>query len=226
MVNLVCNFNLQHYPFDTQYCHFTKVMDETSMEFVVLKPIEVSFIGKRILAEYKVTRLVSRSDNRSGYSGQQVIIEFKNMYVLYITSAFIPTLLLIFISYLTFWFSVENFSDRIMVSLTSLLVLAALYNQISSSLPNTSYLKLIDVWFLICIIFDFIMIVWLVLIDRYITKVSAYKTKCVKFYEMFNSNLLNKLAQIILIVLMILFVMVYFTYIAIYNENHPAFTEL
>ncbi|KAK4315548.1 hypothetical protein Pmani_013239 [Petrolisthes manimaculis] len=52
--------------------------------------------------------------------------------------------------------------DRIMVSLTSLLVLAGLFAQTCDSIPKTSYLKLIDCWYLALISQDFFIIVALV----------------------------------------------------------------
>lgn len=39
------------------------------------------------------------------------------------------------------------------MGLTTLLVFISLYTDVSSSLPNTSYLKLIDVWFVFNILF-------------------------------------------------------------------------
>ncbi|XP_042226129.1 uncharacterized protein LOC121869070 [Homarus americanus] len=52
-----------------------------------------------------------------------------------------------------------------MVSLTSLLVLATVFTQTSQSIPKTSYLKLIDVWFVVLISEDFAIIVSLVYIE-------------------------------------------------------------
>ena len=47
---------------------------------------------------------------------------------------------------------------RLTVSLTTLLVLYTFFNQASSSLPKTAYIKMIDVWFLSCTILLFIVI--------------------------------------------------------------------
>lgn len=55
--------------------------------------------------------------------------------------------------------------DRIMVSLTSLLVLATFFTQTSQSIPKTSYLKLIDVWFVALIFGDFCIILSLVYVE-------------------------------------------------------------
>lgn len=40
--------------------------------------------------------------------------------------------------------------------------------QIASGLPKTSYLKLIDVWFIFCILSDFVMVTLLVFINSYL----------------------------------------------------------
>lgn len=53
-----------------------------------------------------------------------------------------------------------------MVSLTSLLVLAALFSQTSQSIPKTAYLKHIDVWYIVLITIDFLIIIILVIIEN------------------------------------------------------------
>ncbi|KAG7171704.1 Low-density lipoprotein receptor-related protein 1-like 11 [Homarus americanus] len=65
-----------------------------------------------------------------------------------------------------FFFDLDDFTDRIMVPLTSLLVLAALFTQTSQSIPKTAYLKLIDIWYVTLIITDFLIIVMLVFIEN------------------------------------------------------------
>ncbi|XP_042874326.1 glycine receptor subunit alphaZ1-like [Penaeus japonicus] len=72
---------------------------------------------------------------------------------------------MLIISYLTLFFVSDNFEVRVMTSLTTLLVMATLFTQVSSSLPKTSYFKLVDVWLLFCIFSTFLVIVFHVLID-------------------------------------------------------------
>ena len=72
---------------------------------------------------------------------------------------------MVLICYFTFFFELDDFNDRIMVSLTALLVLATLFTQITETTPTTSYLKLLDVWFVACILVDFFIIVILVVIN-------------------------------------------------------------
>ena len=52
-----------------------------------------------------------------------------------------------------------------MTALTSLLVLATLFTQVSASLPKTSYFKMVDIWLLFCIIIIFFIIIFHTIID-------------------------------------------------------------
>ncbi|XP_066983584.1 uncharacterized protein [Macrobrachium rosenbergii] len=95
----------------------------------------------------------------------QVILEFQNLYGYYIGNTFLPTIMLVTIGYTCFLFDLADFEDRIMVSLTLLLVLATFFSQVSLSIPRTAYLKLIDVWFLALITDLFAVIMSLVIVE-------------------------------------------------------------
>ena len=70
------------------------------------------------------------------------------MYTDQLISTFFPTILLWMLAYFTIFIKPENFNERMMVSVTVLLVLAALLAPIRSEIPPTSYFKYIDLWFL------------------------------------------------------------------------------
>lgn len=72
-----------------------------------------------------------------------------------------------------------------MVSLTSLLVLTGLLTQTSQTIPKTAYLKLIDVWYIVLICVDFLIIVVLVVIEglRQQARPSAAAVKKVKIHS-------------------------------------------
>nr|XP_027216882.1 acetylcholine-gated chloride channel subunit acc-1-like [Penaeus vannamei] len=91
---------------------------------------------------------------------------FENLYGYYVGNTFVPSLLLTVIAYLTLYFGFSDFQDRVMVSLTSLLVLATFFTQTSASIPRTSYLKLIDAWYVALICKTFLMIVSLVVVEN------------------------------------------------------------
>lgn len=80
-----------------------------------------------------MTGLKSHEGLHQNKSAQYMEIVLTNQYGYFITGAYVPTMLLVVISYLTFFFDLHDFTDRIMVSLTSLLVLASLFSQVISS---------------------------------------------------------------------------------------------
>ncbi|CAL4109784.1 unnamed protein product [Meganyctiphanes norvegica] len=56
------------------------------------------------------------------------------------------------IGYATYFLKSSLIQDRLIVSLTSLLVLLTLFSQVGDTLPKTSYVKMIDDWFLFTIV--------------------------------------------------------------------------
>ncbi|XP_064100730.1 uncharacterized protein LOC135211345 [Macrobrachium nipponense] len=167
-IGFTCQFQLQRYPFDKQMCSLTFRLIGVSTDFIVLMQdgIGVDFLGQRMLLEYEVT-LVNMTfiNNSRDDVGQKVAIELRNLYGYYISNTYIPTTLLVIICYLTLFFDLSDFTNRVMVSLTSLLVLSSLFTQTSQSIPRTAYLKLIDLWFVVLIIIVFLFVLVLVVIE-------------------------------------------------------------
>ncbi|XP_071526299.1 uncharacterized protein [Panulirus ornatus] len=179
-VDFTCQFRLHAYPFDSQICSIAFSLVGISPAFVVLQKVKtvleflipsadghgVSFTGQKLLLEYQVTTVNMTPFSNLHESGQKVWLELRNLQGYYISSTYIPTLLLVIICYYTFYFDITDFTDRVMVSLTSLLVLAALFSQTSQSIPKTAYLKLIDVWFVFLIFMDFLIILIIVIVEN------------------------------------------------------------
>ena len=82
------------------------------------------------------------------------------------TSTYFQTCLLWVLAYLTLFIKISNFSDRLMGSITALLVLAAFLVSITSALPKTSYFKYIDLWFMWFLLNIFTIILFHIIIDR------------------------------------------------------------
>jgi hypothetical protein len=61
-------------------------------------------------------------------------------------TTYLPTLLICLVSFSTNYFKAMFFEASVTVNLTSLLVLTTLFISVSNSLPNTAYIKMIDIW--------------------------------------------------------------------------------
>ena len=68
---------------------------------------------------------------------------------------------------MTLYFKPEHFKTSLTVAVTSMLVMYTLNQSISAGLPETSYVKFIDVWLLFGLILPFLIIIMLVLIENF-----------------------------------------------------------
>ncbi|XP_069975270.1 uncharacterized protein [Penaeus vannamei] len=166
-VTTSCQFDLITFPFDTQTCKLGMVLGGLTKDYIALVPegAGVKYIGKRKLMAYYLKEEVMTAENVGNYSGQVVAMKFRNLSTFYVTSTYIPTFIIVVIGYIVFFFPVEDFNERIMVALTALLVEAAFFTQMSASIPQTAYLKLMDIWFVYCITSLFLVVVTVAFIN-------------------------------------------------------------
>ena len=115
-----------------------------------------------------------------------ISIVMSREYTNQILTIFIASWLIWFVAYLTFFIPLENFNNRFMGSVTSLLVLTSLLNSVQNNLPETAYFKNIDVWFLWYIFNSIIMIAAHVIIDNL-----SYSAKNQVHVLSFNSNTID-----------------------------------
>ncbi|XP_064096279.1 gamma-aminobutyric acid receptor subunit alpha-5-like [Macrobrachium nipponense] len=172
---------------------------------------------------------------------------FSNLSTYFLTSTYIPTFILLIIGYMTFFFAIDDFTDRFMAALTALLVEAAFFTQTSQSVPQTAYIKLVDIWFVFCIAFLFLIMVVIVIID--VLKVLEEEPQEILHEKIFNVRLaavfpkdlygggegeeetaknkkhfitsirLNTFSKIFFPCSSVLFVVVYYAYAATYKEH-------
>ena len=143
-----CDFDLVYYPFDTQLCTMEFAVQGWTTEYVELQ-IDgngVEYQGTRDLVEYEIQLEELQVMQVSNISRAVVKVVFRRRMEYHVTNIFLQTLILVSVGYLSFFFRVDNFTDRIMVTLTVMLVVATIMSTIQQQLPKTSYYKLIDYW--------------------------------------------------------------------------------
>lgn len=160
-----CAMDLRNFPFDTQRCLLKIRLSSASSEFLSWHNTTVAYLGEVLLTEYEVLKPRVRPALLQGYSTAWLTIGLHRRYGYYITSAYLPTIMLMLISYASLFCRRESRDLRVMMSITILLVLYALYQQMSESLPPTSYTKAIDVWCSFAITFIFSQVIFHVAID-------------------------------------------------------------
>ena len=168
VVTLGCIINLHMYPFDSQTCPI-KLIKPTDMGDMKLKWESVPRIFDEDLTQYRVFPTLQYA-NSTNQDKIKVNIHLQRKLSGHIFYTYIPTLCLITIAGFTLFIDFSHFEATIMVALTTMLVVYTLHQSISSTLPPTAYLKMIDIWLFGGLIVPFIIIVILILVDYLVMK--------------------------------------------------------
>ena len=76
-------------------------------------------------------------------------------YGYYITQIYVPSLLVVVLSWVNFWLDCESVPARISLGLLTVLTMTTQSSGTRSDLPRVSYIKAIDVWMATCLTFVF-----------------------------------------------------------------------
>lgn len=158
-----CQMDLQTFPMDNQQCHinigsYGYTLNELKFMWRDIKPVE--FDKKLQLSEFETPDRFITHDCTSGYNtstGQytclNVTFELQRQLGSYLATTYVPNILIIMVSWLSFWVNVDSAPARVPLGLLSLLGILTQAISVSSTLPRVSYIKAIDIWMIFSIIF-------------------------------------------------------------------------
>ncbi len=145
---LSCQMDLRKYPMDTQSCPVTfgsisYTMD--TMYFTWLdSPVELDPSIK--LPAHTITKEILYNCTQKAKSCLEIRFVMKRDIGFYIMQMYLPSGLIVILSWLTFWISIDKVAERVSVGLVLILTMTTMNAGIQSSLPQFSYIKLIDIW--------------------------------------------------------------------------------
>ncbi|XP_071530778.1 glycine receptor subunit alpha-3-like [Panulirus ornatus] len=160
-----CSFDLYFYPFDVQECSIDlHLLDdfEGSVRFAEGGGT-ASYTGPKDLALYTVRNVHLDSDDERNLL--RLKFELQRRLGVILLSTFVPSVLLLSVSWATLFVKLEALNVRAIMSLTTLLVLYTLFSNLSSSVPHTAAIKLIDIWFFFIILLIFMNIMMHIFIE-------------------------------------------------------------
>ena len=162
-----CVFSLEKFPFDEQECDFFMKMnlDQNNSMALVEDDPPIIYNGEDKIDQFYIGPMNTSTLQSPKETRFILTIHMDRIYNDQMINTFIPTFLLWLLGYSTLFIGIEDFNDRFMGTVTSLLVLASLLSSINMSLPRTSYFKYIDLWFLWYLANIFIIIVYHILLD-------------------------------------------------------------
>ncbi|KAI8510324.1 Glycine receptor subunit alpha-3 [Branchiostoma belcheri] len=158
---LSCPMDFRMFPFDTQSCGIQMESYGHTTEELVLewaKP-EMEIDLSIRLPEFELKQWgTRRCDNQvltGNYSCTEAYFKLVRRFGYYLIQAYIPSILLVIISWLTFWINPDVVPARISLGITTVLTSTTLTAFSHGSTPRNSYIRAIDIWMLACSVFVF-----------------------------------------------------------------------
>ncbi|XP_016119755.1 glycine receptor subunit alpha-4-like, partial [Sinocyclocheilus grahami] len=96
---------------------------------------------------------------RPNFKGQFTCIEVKfhleRQMGYYLIQMYIPSLLTVILSWVSFWINMDAAPARVGLGITTVLTMTTQSSGSRASLPKVSYVKAIDIWMAVCLLFVF-----------------------------------------------------------------------
>ena len=114
--------------------------------------VTIAFLGPTDLMQYVVNDVdfveASVQKNNTGDRVVRVNVVLGRKILNEVLLTYLPTMLIMVIIYITSFFKPFYFEATVTVNLTAMLVLTTMFISTSNGLPKTSYVKMIDIWFI------------------------------------------------------------------------------
>ena len=111
----------------------------------------------RDLTMFTITNLtLAREENENMV---YMAIKLKRKVVTELVTTYLPTILLLLITFTTIFFDKDLFGDAIAVNLTIMLVMTTIFTSKIEELPPTSDMKMIDIWLICCLVIPFLEVI-------------------------------------------------------------------
>ncbi|XP_070533087.1 glycine receptor subunit alpha-2-like isoform X2 [Ptychodera flava] len=161
-LKLSCYMSLHSFPMDSQTCRiklesYGYTTKDLKFEWKRDKPIQKDDDLK--LPQFGITGILTKNCTKVYSTGTFSCIEaefyLEREVGYYILQAYLPSIILVVLSWVSFWISYEAAPARVALGVTTILTLTTLDAGIRSQLPKVSYPKAIDIWMAVCLVFVF-----------------------------------------------------------------------
>ncbi|XP_051893840.1 glycine receptor, beta b [Pristis pectinata] len=163
-ITLSCPLDLTLFPMDTQRCKIQlesfgyttedlkfiwQAKDPVQMEQIALPQFDV----KEEDIEYG--NCTKYYEGTGYYTCVEVIFTLRRQVGYYMMGVYAPTLLIVVLSWLSFWINPDASAARVPLGIFSVLNLSSECMSLAAELPKVSYVKAMDIWLIACLLFGF-----------------------------------------------------------------------
>ncbi|XP_067140801.1 glycine receptor subunit alpha-2-like [Centruroides vittatus] len=157
-----CMMDMERYPLDSQVCtielaSFSKTTKEVELDWLNTEAVLMYRDLKMAQFELKAIRLTQckESFHIGEYSCLRAEFDLKRSIGHHLVQSYLPTILIVVISWVSFWLDVDAIPARITLGVTTLLTISSESSDQQANLAPVSYVKALDVWMGTCTMFVF-----------------------------------------------------------------------
>ncbi|XP_055894619.1 glycine receptor subunit alpha-2-like isoform X2 [Biomphalaria glabrata] len=162
-VLLSCHMKLQKYPLDIQKCpikiaSYGYTMENIIYRWIAHKPIDYNEelqLSQYTLLTHTLDNCTKTYKETGSFSCVQANFILARDVGYYIIQVYVPSVLIVILSWVSFWLDVEAIPARISLGVLTVLTMTTQSSGARASLPRVSYVKAIDVWMAACLFFVF-----------------------------------------------------------------------
>jgi len=160
--DIACNMDFHRFPVDEQYCQVKFESFGFTNKQIQLAWMEESQnnVNQNIsLAQFgfKVTLMDAYSTDYYdiSYPGLIMKLHLTRKLTYHLVQTYIPSTVFVVIAWLSLFVPPESVPGRVGMGMTTLLTLTAMFSSVRQNVPRVSYISLLDIWMLVCMIFVF-----------------------------------------------------------------------
>ena len=134
-----------------QVCSIEIAVRGLHKETMTLNPKNLKMLASQDLALFHIEQWdLDFTDKAHPDRGIQMNISLKRKIMSEMMTTYLPSALLMMITFATTFFKPIYFEAALTVNLTNMLVMTTIFISVMERLPTTSYLKMIDYWLIFC----------------------------------------------------------------------------
>uniref|UniRef100_A0A8C9TFU2 Glycine receptor alpha 3 n=1 Tax=Scleropages formosus TaxID=113540 RepID=A0A8C9TFU2_SCLFO len=162
-LTLSCPMDLKNFPMDVQTCimqleSFGYTMNDLIFEWQKNGPVQVAeglTLPQFILKDDNDLRYCTKHYNTGKFTCIEVRFHLERQMGYYLIQMYIPSLLIVILSWVSFWINMDAAPARVALGITTVLTMTTQSSGSRTSLPKVSYVKAIDIWMAVCLLFVF-----------------------------------------------------------------------
>ncbi|XP_035694435.1 glycine receptor subunit alpha-3-like [Branchiostoma floridae] len=160
-LQLACEMNLEKFPLDYQRCDIQMESYGFTTENLILQwkednPVQ---LGNSELSKFNIIGVDTidcpQNYTTGTYTCIAVQFHLQRKIGYYLIQLYIPSILIVIISWISFWITMESAPARTALGITTVLTMTTQSTSSRASMPEVSYIRSIDIWMAVCQMFVF-----------------------------------------------------------------------